>query len=239
MIINRGLQKGTLIKRYKRFLADITTEAGETITIHCPNTGAMTNCQVPGSTVWYSVSDNLKRKYPNTWEVVQTPDGATIGVNTGLSNRLVKEAISTGVLTELSGYEKLRSEVKYGEQNSRIDLLLESSMQQSSNCYVEVKNVSLCVEGGNGIFPDAKTIRGQKHLQELTLMKREGLRAALVYCVQHSEIETVSPADKIDPEYGRLLRVAAEAGVEMIAYRAEFDLESASIELKKRLPVLL
>lgn len=238
MIVSGGLQKGRLIKRYKRFLADITTEEGKEITIHCPNTGAMTNCQEPGSVVWYSTSANPKRKYPNTWEIVQTPD-ATIGINTGLSNHLVREAISNGLVTELDDYKTLRSEVKYGEQNSRVDLLLENSQQQLPDCYVEVKNVSLCIGGGAGIFPDAKTVRGQKHLQELTLMKEQGLRAALVFCVQHTEIKTVSPADAIDPEYGRLLRIAAAAGVEIFAYGAEFDFESASIVLNKSLPVVL
>lgn len=240
MIISGGLKQASLIRRYKRFLADVETPAGETITIHCPNTGAMTNCQEPGSSVWYSTSDNLKRKYPNTWELVQAENGPMIGINTGSSNRLVKEAIVSGVMTEFTGYSSIRGEVKYGEQNSRIDFLLEfPDPTPSANCYIEVKNVSLCVGNGEGIFPDAQTLRGQKHLQELIAMRSLGHRAVLVFCVQHSAIETVSPADAIDPEYGKLLRQAQACGVELLAYQAKFDVTRASIDLLKRLPVLL
>jgi sugar fermentation stimulation protein A len=235
-----GLERGTLIKRYKRFLADIETSNGKLITIHCPNTGAMTNCQEPGSSVWYSTSENLKRKYPNTWELVQAVNGPLIGINTGLSNHLVKEALVSGTISELSGYSSIRSEVKYGEQNSRIDFLVEySDRSPTTSCFVEVKNVSLCVGDGEGIFPDAETLRGQKHLQELMAMSALGHRAVLVFCVQHSAITSVGPADAIDPEYGRLLRQAKASGVELIAYQAIFDIGNADIRLWKRLPVLL
>jgi sugar fermentation stimulation protein A len=235
-----GLERGVLIKRYKRFLADIETSKGKRITIHCPNTGAMTNCQEPGSSVWYSTSENLKRKYPNTWELVQAVNGPLIGINTGLSNHLVKEALVSGTISELSGYSSIRSEVKYGEQNSRIDFLVEyPDRSPTTSCYVEVKNVSLCVGDGEGIFPDAKTLRGQKHLQELMAMSALGHRAVLVFCVQHSAITSVGPADAIDPEYGRLLRQAKASGVELIAYQAIFDIGNADIRLWKRLPVLL
>jgi sugar fermentation stimulation protein A len=235
-----GLERGTLIKRYKRFLADIETSNGKLITIHCPNTGAMTNCQEPGSSVWYSTSENPKRKYPNTWELVQAVNGPMIGINTGLSNHLVKEALVSGTISELSGYSSIRSEVKYGEQNSRIDFLVEySDRSPTTSCFVEVKNVSLCVGDGEGIFPDAETLRGQKHLQELMAMSALGHRAVLVFCVQHSAITSVGPADAIDPEYGRLLRQAKASGVELIAYQAIFDIGNADIRLWKRLPVLL
>lgn len=240
MKLKRGLERGVLIKRYKRFLADIETSNGKRITIHCPNTGAMTNCQEPGSSVWYSTSENLKRKYPNTWELVQAENGPMIGINTGLSNHLVKEAIVSGTISELSGYSSIRSEVKYGEQNSRIDFLVEyPDRSPTTCCYVEVKNVSLCVGNGEGIFPDAETLRGQKHLQELMAMSALGHRAVLVFCVQHTAITSVGPADAIDPEYGRLLRQARESGVELIAYQAIFDIGNASIRLCKSLPVLL
>lgn len=237
MIISKELQRGRLVKRYKRFLADIRTAQGELITIHCPNTGAMTNCQEEGSEVWYSASENPKRKYPHTWEVVTNADGAIIGINTGLANHLVKEAISRGVLSELAGYARMRSEVKYGEQGSRIDILLEDSANQLPNCYVEVKNVSLCVGNGEGLFPDAVTTRGQKHLRELMWVHEQGQRAVLLFCVQHSQIEKVSPADSIDPEYGKLLRQAIKEGVEVYAYRADFNFDSASITLSTSLPV--
>lgn len=238
MEIKGGLQQGILIKRYKRFLADIETTSGDVITIHCPNTGSMTNCQDPGSKVWYSTSANPKRKYPNTWEIVQPENGAFIGINTGLSNLLVKEGIENGVVKELAGYSAIRSEVKYGDQNSRVDLLLEyGSGSEQFLSYVEVKNVSLCVGEGLGLFPDAKTLRGQKHLQELMAMTSEGHRAALVFCVQHSEIDKVSPADEVDPDYGRLLREAKARGVELIAYQARFDVTESRIVLHKKLPI--
>lgn len=240
MIIKGGLERAVLIKRYKRFLADVETSNGNVITIHCPNTGAMTNCQEPGSSVWYSTSDNPKRKYPNTWELVQALNGPTIGINTSLSNHLVKEALVAGTISELSGYSSIRSEVKYGEQNSRIDFLVEySNRSPTTSCYVEVKNVSLCVGNGEGIFPDSQTLRGQKHLQELMTMRTLGHRAVLIFCVQHSAIASVSPADAIDPEYGRLLRQAEAAGVELLAYQAEFDIANSSIRLCNKLPVLL
>lgn len=240
MIIKGGLERAVLIKRYKRFLADVETSSGKTITIHCPNTGAMTNCQEPGSSVWYSTSENLKRKYPNTWELVQAVNGPTIGINTGLSNHLVREALTSGIVSELSGYSSIRSEVKYGEQNSRIDFLVEySNRLPTTHCYVEVKNVSLCVGNGEGVFPDAKTLRGQKHLQELMAMRALGHRAVLMFCVQHSAISSVGPADVIDPEYGRLLRQAKASGVEIFAYQAEFDIANSSIQLCNSLPVLL
>jgi sugar fermentation stimulation protein A len=240
MIIKGGLERAVLIKRYKRFLADIEISSGNVITIHCPNTGAMTNCQEPGSSVWYSTSENPKRKYPNTWELVQAVNGPMIGINTGLSNHLVKEALDSGTISELSGFSSIRSEVKYGEQNSRIDFLVEYPSQASTtSCYVEVKNVSLCVGSGEGIFPDALTLRGQKHLQELMAMRALGHRAVLVFCVQHSAITSVGPADAVDPEYGRLLRQAKDSGVEVLAYQAQFDIAASSISLCNSLPVVL
>jgi sugar fermentation stimulation protein A len=239
-MIKGGFERAVLIKRYKRFLADVETSCGRVITIHCPNTGAMTNCQEAGSSVWYSTSENPKRKYPNTWELVQAVNEPMIGINTGLANHLVREALDNGVIPELNGYSSIRSEVKYGDQNSRIDFLVEYSDQTpTASCYVEVKNVSLCVGNGEGIFPDAQTLRGQKHLQELIAMRALGHRAVLIFCVQHSAITSVGPADAIDPEYGRLLRKAKMSGVEILAYQAEFDIPNSSIELCNNLPVLL
>jgi sugar fermentation stimulation protein A len=240
VIIQGGLERAVLIKRYKRFLADVETNSGRVITIHCPNTGAMTNCQETGSSVWYSTSENPKRKYPNTWELVQAVNGPMIGINTGLANHLVREALENGVISELNGYSSIRSEVKYGDQNSRIDFLVEyPNRSPSASCYVEVKNVSLCVGNAEGIFPDAQTLRGQKHLQELMTMRALGHRAVLIFCVQHSAITSVGPADTIDPEYGRLLRQAKMSGVEILAYQAQFDIPNSSIQLRNSLPILL
>lgn len=231
------LQEAVLIRRYKRFLADIETADGRRLTIHCPNTGSMKNCQEPGSRVWYTLSDNPKRKYPGTWQIVEVDRKFLVGINTGLANTLVAEAIVAGRVEALAGYSQIRREVPYGEQRSRIDLLLESGRQ--ADCYVEVKNVSLGMGQGRGLFPDAVTVRGHKHLQELMQMVAAGNRAALFFCVQHTGIDFVSPADEIDPEYGRLLREAQAVGVELLAMRARFDVDGGGIELQEQLPVRL
>jgi len=222
---------GTLIRRYKRFLADVTLEDGSVVTVHCPNSGSMKGCAVSGSRVFLSRSTNPGRKYPHTWELVES-DGFWAGINTGLPNRLAAEAIGDGTIRELRGYTTIRPEVPYGE-HSRIDLLLESA---AGRCFVEVKNVTL-VEGSRALFPDAVTIRGQKHLNELMRVVREGDRGVLLFTVQRGDGESVSPADAIDPEYGQLLRQAVEYGVEALAYRALVTPEQ--IRLTERLPVIL
>ncbi|SEG11788.1 DNA/RNA nuclease SfsA [Vibrio hangzhouensis] len=217
------LKQGKLIKRYKRFLADITLADKQQLTIHCANTGAMTGCAEAGVTVWYSTSDNAKRKYPHSWELTQTAAGHSICVNTARANTLVVEAINNEVISELSGYQTLRTEVKYGQENSRIDILLQDSDRE--DCYIEVKSVTLLddLNSGQGYFPDAQTTRGQKHLRELTEMVQSGRRAVLFFAVLHSGIEKVSAAHHIDAKYSLLLKQAREAGVEIICYKAEFS----------------
>ncbi|USD66706.1 DNA/RNA nuclease SfsA [Vibrio sp. SCSIO 43136] len=217
------LESAKLIKRYKRFLADIELPDGSIRTIHCANTGAMTGCAEPGDTVWFSTSDNPKRKYPNSWELTQTQKGDLICVNTARANALAIEAIKNDAIGELRGYEHCRSEVRYGSENSRIDILLENDNQGSdkSLCYIEVKSVTLLREQGRGYFPDAVTTRGQKHLRELTEMARNGHRAVLFFAVLHSGIENVSAAHYIDANYSQLLLEAKENGVEVICYKAE------------------
>lgn len=222
---------GILIRRYKRFLADVEQEDGSIVTVHCPNSGSMKGCAAPGSRVFLSRSANAGRKYPLTWELVET-DGCWSGINTGLPNYLTREAIENRTITELQGYETIRPEVPYGE-HSRIDLLLTGP---SGRCFVEVKNVTL-VEDGRALFPDAVTTRGQKHLQELMRVVREGDRGVIFFTVQRSDGNSVSPADLIDPEYGRLLRQALENGVEALAYRALVTPQE--IRLAERLPVVL
>ncbi len=240
MQLQKKLQSGTLIKRYKRFLADITAEGGESITIHCPNTGSMKNCQQPGSRIWYSDSENPNRKYACTWELVEVDNEHIVGINTGLANKLVHEAVELDRIDELKGYDSIRTEVAYGEQKSRIDLLLGGKMNDpDALCYVEVKNVSLGLGEGLGSFPDAVTTRGQKHLQELLHMHTLGHRAVLLFCVQHSGIQRIKPADNIDPEYGRLLREVASKGVEVLAYRVHFDLQESQVTLREKVQVLL
>ncbi len=238
MKLDPPLQRGLLLRRYKRFLADIKAPSGEEITIHCPNTGSMKACLAEGEACWYSTSDNAKRKYPNTWEIATTPDGDLAGVNTGRANALVVEAINQGVITQLQGYDALRTEVKYGEERSRIDILLES--ESRSLCYVEVKSVTLCehdIGPGRGYFPDSVSTRGTKHLRELMLMVEQGARAVLLFCVQHTGIEQVSPAAHIDPEYTKTFYDAVARGVEVFAYRAKIDAQE--IVLVEEVPVQL
>lgn len=225
---------GTLIKRYKRFLADIELPTGEQITIHCPNTGSMKNCNAPGSRVWFSDSGNPKRKYRHTWEVVSVGEGGheRAGINTGLANKLVKEAVENGVISELQGYDEIRSEVKYGNENSRIDFLLEKAAEQ---CFVEVKNVTLA-EGDVAYFPDAVTERGRKHLRELAAMAAQGQRAVLLFCVQLTGVTEVRPADHIDTEYSDTLREVLGQGVEVYAYQA--SIQPDEIKLIAPLPVI-
>ncbi|WP_323839299.1 DNA/RNA nuclease SfsA [Photorhabdus africana] len=211
------LQSATLIRRYKRFLADVTTPEGETLTIHCANTGAMTGCATPGDTVWYSTSDNPKRKYPNSWELTETQTGHWICVNTLRANDLVAEAIAQNAIPEFSEYKKISREVKYGEENSRIDLLLQA--EQQVNCYIEVKSVTLLQENC-GYFPDAVTTRGQKHLRELQHIAEQGQRAVLFFAVLHSGINQVAAAAHIDHNYSSLLEQAQNSGVEVICYQA-------------------
>ncbi|WP_226666138.1 DNA/RNA nuclease SfsA [Microbulbifer aggregans] len=232
MKLSPSLARGLLLRRYKRFLADIELESGEIITIHCPNTGSMKNCWEENTPCWYSDSGNPKRKYRHTLEITTTPEGALAGVNTGRSNALVEEAIREGVVSELQGYEGIRREVKYGEENSRIDLVLSGP---TGDCYVEVKNVTLA-EGARGLFPDAVSARGAKHLRELQKLAQSGVRAVLFYCVQHSQIETVEPAAEIDPTYAAAIAEAKAAGVEVIAYRAQMNAEE--IRLVEAVPYI-
>jgi sugar fermentation stimulation protein A len=235
MQFNPSLKSATLIKRYKRFLADVQLENGDIITIHCANTGAMTGCAEPGSTVWFSTSDNPKRKYPNSWELCQTAAKHTICVNTLRANQLAVEAIQNGVITELRDYDTLQTEVKYGQENSRIDIVLTSATQP--DCYIEVKSVTLLddtiddeTHRGQGYFPDAVTTRGQKHLRELIEEVRNGRRAVLLFTVLHSGIEKLSPALHIDASYSRLLKHAQEEGIEVLCYKAA--LSDKGMELK-------
>lgn len=234
MKFSPALQQATLIQRYKRFLADVITPEGEHLTLHCPNTGAMTGCATPGDTVWYSTSANLKRKYAHTWEITETQQGAFICVNTQRANPLVKEAIDAGLIPELMGYSTLKGEVKYGEEGSRIDFMLQAD--DRPECYIEVKSVTLA-DKDNGYFPDAVTLRGQKHLRELMSVAAAGKRAVLLFAVLHSAIERFSPARHIDPKYAQLLNEAQKQGVEVFAYKAE--LSADNMTLKSTLPVVL
>ena len=197
MQLPHHLYHGRLIQRYKRFLADVLLDSGETVTAHCPNSGSMKGCATPGSPVLLSLSSNPKRKLAYTWELVEA-DGVWVGINTALPNRIVHEAIAMGMIPELADYRTVRPEVPYGT-GSRIDLLLTGDRPP---CYVEVKNVTL-VENGRALFPDAVTTRGQKHLRELMEVVRRGERGVIFFLVQRPDADSVSPADAIDPTYGQ------------------------------------
>lgn len=223
---------GILINRYKRFLADVRLDNGIVVTAHCPNSGSMMGCAAPGSPVLLSRSDNPLRKLRFTWELVHA-GGGWVGINTQLPNRLAREGIENGTVSELQGYGVIRSEVPYGSERSRIDLLLEG---EAGRCYVEVKNVTL-VERGMALFPDAVTTRGQKHLRELMEVVRHGDRGVIFFVVQRGDATAVAPAAAIDPEYARLLREAVGQGVKAIAYQA--DVSPNEVVLSRALPVIL
>jgi sugar fermentation stimulation protein A len=221
------LQSAKLIKRYKRFLADIKLNNDEETTIHCANTGAMKGCAEPDDTVWYSTSTNPKRKYPFSWEITQTQAKHFICVNTLRANQLVEEALNKGLISELANFTKLKREVKYGNENSRVDFL--ATYDHAPDTYIEVKSVTL-LDSDHGYFPDAVTTRGQKHLRELIEMVELGHRAVLFFAVLHSGINDISAASHIDPTYASLLKEARISGVEIIAYKASFSLNLGELE---------
>ncbi|WP_394173494.1 DNA/RNA nuclease SfsA [Thalassotalea litorea] len=224
------LNKARLIKRYKRFLADVILEDGTETTIHVSNTGAMSGCAEPDDAVWYSTSDNPKRKYPFSWELTETVENHLICVNTIRANQLVEEAINNSVVDELTGYANMQREVKYGSENSKIDILLTNG--KKPDAYIEVKSVTL-LENNQGYFPDTVTTRGQKHLRELIDVATSGKRAVLFFAVLHSGIQSVKPASHIDPAYAQLIELAIRAGVEILAYKA--NLQSAEIVINNRI----
>ncbi len=208
------LLRGKLVQRYKRFLADVVLDSGEAVTAACPNTGSMLGLTAPGSTVWLSRSDSATRKYPHTWELVERDGMGLIGINTAHPNGLLEEAITAGRVPELSGYARLRREVKYGA-NSRIDLLLEGD--DRPHCYVEVKNVTLYRKPHRAEFPDCRTDRGTKHLQEMSDMVRQGYRAVMAYVIQGGAPLDFSFTPDLDPTYVLAFIAARKAGVEAIA----------------------
>lgn len=218
MKFNDQLIRGTLLQRYKRFLADIRLESGEVVTAHTANSGSMKGLTEPGNPVYLSYHDKASRKLRYSWEIVEVGPVA-VGINTSLPNGLVEEGIRRRVIEELQGYRQIRREVRYGK-NSRIDLLL--SKEDGAQCYVEVKNVTL-VEAGVAYFPDAVTERGRKHLEELMDMVDQGHRAVIFFVLQRGDGGYVAPADHIDPVYGKTLRRAISHGVEALAYRAKVD----------------
>ena len=224
------LIRGRLVQRYKRFLADVMLDSGETVTATCPNTGSMIGLTSPGSVVWLAESDSPTRKYRHTWEMVEADLGqgaALVGINTSRPNALVAEAIGEGLVAGLDGYPELRREVKYG-QNSRIDILLDCA--DKGRCYVEIKNVHMMRRAGLAEFPDSVTQRGAKHLVELTDMVRHGHRAVMMFLIQRGDALRLDLARDVDPAYGAAFDAARAAGVEMLAYRCRLSPEEIVLE---------
>jgi sugar fermentation stimulation protein A len=235
MLFESPLLPGTLIRRYKRFLADVMLPNGDMVVAHCPNSGSMLSVDMPGSKVWLSLSGKPGRVLPYTWELIRVGD-ALVGINTSRPNRLVEEAIARHTLPELAGYELLRREVRYG-QKSRIDLLLESSARHP--CYVEIKNVTLKRGPGRSVpvaFPDSVTVRGARHLNELSVIARQAGRAVMLYVVQRPDAELLTFADDIDYLYSEAVQVALEAGVELLCYRCTVSLEG--VWLADAIPIM-
>ncbi|MBN4051791.1 DNA/RNA nuclease SfsA [Parvibaculum lavamentivorans] len=220
------LIQATLLKRYKRFLADVRFDDGSETTAHCANPGSMMGLSTPGSTVWLSKSDNPKRKLAWSWELIEVSE-TLVGVHTGRPNALVAAAINAGEIPELIGYETARREVKYG-QNSRIDILLEKVGTPSA--YVEIKSVTLSRTPGLAEFPDSKTSRGAKHMNELAEMAKSGHRAVVFFLVQRSDCTRMCPAADIDPVYAQSLVDAVAAGVEVICYSCKITSEGIDLD---------
>jgi sugar fermentation stimulation protein A len=226
----------TLIRRYKRFLADVTLGSGEEITAHVANPGAMTSLAAPGSRVWLSKSDNAKRKLPYSWELVEADFGTgpeLVGVNTGHPNLLVAEALAAQAIPDLAGYTSVRREVKYGK-NSRIDFLLESEGRPP--CYVEIKNVHLMRAAGLAEFPDCVTARGAKHLNELAAVAAGGARAFMLFVIQIGSTERFSLARDIDPAYGAAFDRARNMDVAALAWKCAIAREG--IEVAEQVPIV-
>lgn len=227
--MNGEMIEGRLLRRYKRFLADVELPGGEVITAHCPNTGAMTGCAEPGFRVWLSVSESKTRKYPHTWELVETNHGMAC-VHSARANKVVQEAFARGLVPGFEAFPEIRTEVKYG-QGSRADLLLEGP---TGRVFVEVKSVTLCDEAGQGLFPDAVSVRGRKHLEELAAVRDKSTRALLFFCAMHEGVRRVSAAGQIDPKYRDTLAEAMAQGVEVLAWGAKVSPQG--VRLARPLP---
>ena len=228
---------GTLIKRYKRFLADVRLDDGREVTAHCPNPGSMRTCAEPGWRVWLSPATNPARKLKWTWEIVLAGDAQVpVLVNTSRPNHVVAEAIGHGQVAELTGYGRMRQEVRYA-QRSRVDILLDEAEDGGPQCFVEVKNVTLADGPGQAAFPDSVTARGARHMADLAEEVASGHRAVVFFLVSRADATQMRPADDIDSKYGAALRAAVAAGVEVLAYRCEIS--QVGLKLGARVPVIL
>lgn len=220
------LAPGRLIRRYKRFLADVTLDTGEEVTAHCPNPGAMTGLDMPGMRVWLEPNDDPRKKLRYGWRLVELPEGGWAGIDTGVPNRVAGEALRAGAIPGLDGYAAVRPEVKYGT-GSRVDFLLADPSRP--DCYVEVKNVHLKREGRLAEFPDCVTKRGARHLEELARVVASGGRAAMLYIVQRDDCDAMKLAEDIDPDYAAAFVVARAAGVETFVHGTEISVRGVTL----------
>ncbi len=216
------LFEGVLVRRYKRFLADVITKDGEQLTVHCPNTGSMTGCAVPDSRIYYSISDNAKRKYAGTLEFVDSEHGL-VGVNTARANALVGEGLIKRWIKELKAYPEIKPEIKIPEGDGRFDFLASHGERRA---YIEVKSVTFHIEGTQGAFPDSVSERARKHVNALIRRVEAGDRGVLIFCAQHTGLARVRPAHEIDPLYAAALEQAINKGVEVLAYGCVTDLKT-------------
>ena len=230
MRFSQPLIPGVLIRRYKRFLADVRLEDGSEITVHCPNPGAMLGLNAPGLPVWLSVSANPARKLAHTLELVEV-DGGLVGINTMLPNKLVAEALGLGAIPELAGYATVRPEVGYGEA-SRVDFLLTGDGRPA--CWLEVKNVHLRRAGTLAEFPDCVAARSSRHLRELEAMVAAGDRAVAMFVVQRMDCDAFSACRELDPVFAAALDRAADAGVEVLVYGC--DVGVGGVSVTRRMP---
>lgn len=226
MKFDRPLIRATLVRRYKRFLADVTLEDGTPVTAHCANPGAMLGVADPGATVWLEPNDDPKRKLKYSWKLIELPDGHLAGIDTAVPNRVVGEALHAGQVAEVDAYPRMRAEVKYRE-NSRVDFLL--GAVSLPDCYLEVKNVHLRRTADWAEFPDSVTARGAKHLGDLSAMVEEGHRAVMLYLVQRTDCARLRLAADIDPAYAAAAHAARQAGVEMLCYGTTITRDGVSI----------
>ncbi|CAA0091495.1 Sugar fermentation stimulation protein A [Zhongshania aliphaticivorans] len=228
------LVQARLLKRYKRFLADVVLDDGSELTVHCPNTGAMTGCATPGGRVFLLHSQNPKRKYAYTWELIESRAGGMICIHSARANDLVADALASSGIASLAMYPNIKREKRL-TSGSRIDFHLSSTDKTVPDCYVEVKSVTLDCGGGDGAFPDAVSARAVRHIQELLSLKQEGARVVLLFAVLHEDISSVRPAAEIDPRYANALKAAVEEGLEVIAYKASINEDE--MVLSEPLPV--
>lgn len=234
MRFTKAFVEGTLVRRYKRFLADVELDDGARLTVHCPNPGRMTSCSDPGSRVLISDSGNPRRKLRHTLEMVRM-GRIWVGVNTAVPNDAVAAFVEAGKIPELDGYGELRREVVYGvDGRSRIDLRLRDPSGERPDAYVEIKNTSLRI-GDHGAFPDAVTERGRKHLRDLAGVVADGERGVIFFFVGRADCRRFRPADEVDPAYGETLREVVDAGVEALAYRMRYT--RRAVDIVDRLPV--